>query len=131
MTTTSQLSEPDHNIVQPGKLIRIASMAQAMLTEARATPCDQAGCERFRVIYERTLAELNAVLPNDLKVELANLALTFNSPSPSPSELRIAQAELVGWLEGVFNGIAASAAAKETIVEEQVMALIEMPGQYL
>ncbi len=121
----------DHQIDETGRLIRIASMARAMLIEARDTPCDAAGCERFRDIYERTLAELNAILPTDLRGELANLALTFQESSPSPSELRIAQAELVGWLEGLFNGIAAAAIAIEPIPEEDLVAAHELPGQYL
>lgn len=118
-------------IDQPSRLIRIASMAQAMLAEARDTPCDAAGCERFRDIYERTLSELNSILPEDLRSELKNLTLTFNDPSPSPSELRVAQAELVGWLEGLFNGIAAAAATEMTISEEQIAVIVDLPGQYL
>ncbi len=106
-------------------------MARAMLAEARDTPCDAAGCERFREIYERTLGELSAILPSDLRSELTNLTLTFDNPSPSHSELRIAQAELVGWLEGLFNGIAAAAVATEAIPDEVLIAVADLPGQYL
>jgi hypothetical protein len=102
-----------------------------MLVEARATPCDRAGCERFLEIYRRTLHELNDVLSEDLRVELGNLALTFSDPSPSASELRVAQAELVGWLEGLFNGIAAASSAAEPVAEEELVAIVELPGQYL
>lgn len=118
-------------IAQPSRLIRIASMAQAMLVEARTTSCDAAGCERFREIYELTLGELDTILPADLRTELAALSQTFTDSSPSPSELRVAQAELVGWLEGLFNGIAAAASLGEEVVEEDIVAIIEMPGQYL
>ena len=131
-------------IQRPRKLIRIASMARAMLDEARVAPCDTAGCERFREIYERTLRELNGALSEDLRIELSYLTLTFDDPSPSPSELRVAQAELVGWLEGLFSGMAASAAVRQEVARDQIEAIGEttgdtkvlidagtMPGQYL
>ena len=89
--------------------MRVAGVARAMLAEARETPCDQAGCERFRAIYENTISELSTLLSEDLQRELGHLAVPFLADSPSPSELRVAQAELVGWLEGLFSGIAAAA----------------------
>ena len=115
--------------------------AKAMLEEARTTPCDAAGCERFREIYERTTEELGALLSEDLRGELSFFRAVFEVPSPSPSELRVAQAELVGWLEGLFNGIAATARSQEITAHEQVEAISEsaspendlrpMPGQYI
>ena len=128
-------------IQQPAKLMRIASVAKAMLEEARTTPCDSAGCERFKAIYERTLDELSALLSKDLQLEVSYLTVAFEDPSPSPSELRVAQAELVGWLEGLFNGIAATVRSQELAAREQVEAIVEeattlpdlrpMPGQYI
>lgn len=139
MTVDTTPEQTPHHIDEPEKLIRIAAMARFMLDEARATPCDEEGCERFRRIYERTLHELGALLPDDLKVELAFLSVTFEQVSPTPSEIRIAQAELVGWLEGLFNGIAAatmSARADAERTAESIVAAQEpddrpMPGQYL
>lgn len=66
------------------------------------------GVQRFRTIYERTIEELSSLLSSDLGSELDHLTATFAKESPSPSELRIAQAELVGWLEGLFHGISAA-----------------------
>ena len=124
----------------PERLMRVASVARAMLKEARATPCDPAGCEHFREIYERTLDELNSLLPAELRSELSALTVAFDSETPSPSEVRVAQAELVGWLEGLFNGIAAAAMSQQAEAQQRAEAMAEvdaakddrpMPGQYL
>ena len=131
MIQTPTIAEP---VLEPDKLIRLASMAKAMLEEARTAPCDAEGCERMRRIYERTLSQVSTLLPSRLQVELAFLSVTFEKPSPSPSEIRIAQAELVGWLEGLFNGIAASAYSQELVDEKELDAALDsrpMPGQYL
>ena len=133
------LAEPaEPQIHEPEKLIRLAAMAKFMLEEARTTQCDAAGCERFRRIYERTLHELGDLLSEDLKVELAYLTVTFEKASPTPSELQIAQAELVGWLEGLFNGIAAATISQQSEAHERATAIADvesddrpMPGQYL
>lgn len=119
-------------IHEPEKLIRLAAMAKFMLDEARSTPCDAAGCERFRRIYERTLHEVEGLLSDDLKVELEYLTVTFEKPSPTPSELQVAQAELVGWLEGLFNGIAAATMSQlADTADEEEQDDRPMPGQYL
>ena len=137
--TDPQPTEPGQTQIQePQKLIRLAAMAKFMLDEARTTQCDAAGCERFRRIYERTLHELGGLLSEDLKVELAYLTVTFEKTSPTPSELQVAQAELVGWLEGLFNGIAAATMSQQSDASERVTAIADveaderpMPGQYL
>ena len=72
--------EPPAYLRQPAKLIRLASVARAMLTEARSTPCDAAGCEQCRSIYEGTVAALESVLCDDLRVELAVLTMVFEEP---------------------------------------------------
>lgn len=138
---TANAIEPDAEtyVQQPGRLMRIASVARAMLDEARDTPCDEAGCERFRTIYEQTFDELNSLLSQDLQGELEHLRVTFTMASPSPSELRIAQAELVGWLEGLFQGIVAATAGQaeeaayqaEAVAEATGADLRPMPGNYL
>ena len=139
-TDTDQRTEQGEvQVNEPEKLIRLAAMAKFMLDEARTTECDAAGCERFRRIYERTLHELGGLLSQDLKVELAYLTVTFEKASPTPSELQIAQAELVGWLEGLFNGIAAATMSQQSDASDRVMAIADveadderpMPGQYL
>jgi hypothetical protein len=129
--------KPEAYVREAGKLMRIASVARAMLTEAQDTPCDEAGCERFRAIYERTLEELSTLLSTDLRSELDHLTVTFAEDSPSPSELRIAQAELVGWLEGLFHGISAAAVDQAEGAATQAEAIADAgdaglrTGQYL
>ena len=136
--TDQRTESGEAQVQEPEKLIRLAAMARFMLDEARTTQCDAAGCERFRRIYERTLHELGGLLSEDLKVELAYLTVTFEKTSPTPSELRIAQAELVGWLEGLFNGIAAATLSQQSDASDRAMAITDvegderpMPGQYL
>ncbi|MDP2624078.1 MAG: DUF2587 domain-containing protein [Actinomycetota bacterium] len=129
-------TEPRELVRHPEKLVRLAAVARAMLDEVRATPCDAEGCERFRRIYERTLSELGGLLSPDLQTELVYLTVTFETPSPTPSELRIAQAELVGWLEGLLNGIAASAIEERLLAGDTIAGRGEidsrpMSGQYL
>ena len=114
-------------IHSPDKLMRVAAVARAMLAEARETPCDEAGCERFRAIYEDTVTELSTLLSQDLQRELGHLAVPFLAESPSPSELRV-QAELVGWLEGLFSGIAAAAAGPAQGAAAQAAAVADVAG---
>lgn len=95
-------------VTEPSKLIRIASMTRAMLEEVREAPLDEAGRQRLVAIYQSSIDELREVLSDDLKEELDSIFLPLESESPSESELRIAQAQLVGWLEGLFHGIQAS-----------------------
>ena len=95
-------------VTEPSKLIRIASMTRAMLDEVRQAPLDDAGRQRLLSIYQRSIDELRDVLSPDLKEELDAIFLPLERETPSESELRIAQAQLVGWLEGLFHGIQAS-----------------------
>lgn len=95
-------------VTEPSKLIRIASMTRAMLDEVRQAPLDDAGRTRLLSIYQRSINELRDVLSPDLKEELDSIFLPLERETPSESELRIAQAQLVGWLEGLFHGIQAS-----------------------
>ena len=134
------LPTPGSQITQPGKLLRLATVARAMLDEARDTPCDPAGCERMRLAYRRTVHELAELLSDDLRLELYDLVATFEDDAPSPSELRVAQAELVGWLEGLFTGIAAAVRAHEEVASAgrgegygamEADSTGPMPGQYL
>jgi hypothetical protein len=95
-------------VTEPSKLIRIASMTLAMLEEVREAPLDDAGRQRLLAIYESSIGELRDVLSADLKEELDTIFLPLEREIPSESELRVAQAQLVGWLEGLFHGIQAS-----------------------
>jgi hypothetical protein len=126
----------DAYITEPGKLVRITTMARALLEEARSTPCDAAGCERLRRIHDRVIAELTGVISSDLHEELLTLAVRFDQDSPTPSEVRVAQAELVGWLEGLMAGMVVTAGAEATSSQAPTDTAgsfdeTEAPGLYL
>jgi hypothetical protein len=99
-------SNPAGLIEQPAKVMRIGSMIKQLLEEVRSAPLDEAGRARLAEIHERSLNELEKGLAPELVEELRTIALPFDEGStPSDAELRIAQAQLVGWLEGLFHGI--------------------------
>jgi hypothetical protein len=137
--------EPTEQVTRPTKLIRIASMVRTMLDEVRRAPLDAEGRRALRTIHERSLNELEGVLSPDLRQELDEVVLPLDSDTPSESELRLAQAQLVGWLEGLFHGIQASiftqqAAAQQQLEQMRQQRAIEMgmppgeprtPGAYL
>ena len=103
----------------PTKLIRIASMVRALLDEARRAPLDDAGRRSLREIHERSISALEDILSDDLRKELKEVALPFENETPSESELRIAQAQLVGWLEGLFHGIQATLFTQQVAAQRQ------------
>jgi Bacterial proteasome activator len=94
-------------VSQPAKLLRIASMIRELLEEVRKSSPDEPGRKRLRSIYDKSLATLKEGLSEDLQKELAMLTLPLDGTS-SESEIRLAQAQLVGWLEGLFHGIQAA-----------------------
>jgi hypothetical protein len=113
--------EPDRESVsQPSKLIRIATMVKSMLEEVRQASLDDAGRQRLRQIHERSLAVLSEVLSEDLREELGGVMLPFDEGTPSDSELRIAQAQLVGWLEGLFHGMQATMMTQQMMAQQQL-----------
>jgi hypothetical protein len=107
-------------ISSPTKLIRIASMVRNMLDEVRRAPLDESGRRRLREIHEKSLDELESVLSPDLRQELTDVILPFTSEAPSESELRLAQAQLVGWLEGLFTGIQATLFTQQASAQGQL-----------
>jgi hypothetical protein len=112
--------EPEgEHVTRPTRLIRIASMVRALLDEARRAPLDDAGRRSLREIHERSIHGLEDILSDDLKTELAEVTLPFTSETPSESELRIAQAQLVGWLEGLFHGIQATLFTQQVAAQRQ------------
>jgi Protein of unknown function (DUF2587) len=106
-------------VARPTKLIRIASMVRALLDEARLAPLDDAGRRSLKEIHERSVHELEGILSDDLRKELADVTLPFTSDTPSDAELRIAQAQLVGWLEGLFHGIQATLFTQQMQAQQQ------------
>jgi len=107
-------------IESPAKVLRIGSMTKELLEEVRRAPLDDAGRKRLREIYETSVSELSACLAGDLGDELTRLTSPFDSPSPSEAELRVAQAQLVGWLEGLFHGIQATLFSQQMAVRAQL-----------
>ncbi len=116
----AQGDELSEHISSPTKLIRIASMVRTMLDEVRRAPLDDAGRRRLREIHERSLSELEGVLSPDLREELNEVVLPFGAEAPSESELRLAQAQLVGWLEGLFHGIQATLFTQQAQAQSQL-----------
>ncbi|HYD08474.1 MAG TPA: bacterial proteasome activator family protein [Acidimicrobiales bacterium] len=108
------------SIDQPAKVMRIGSMIRQLLEEVKAAPLDDASRARLKEIYEHSVRELADGLSPDLQEELARLALPFGSDHPSDAELRVAQASLVGWLEGLFHGIQATLFAQQMAARQQL-----------
>jgi Protein of unknown function (DUF2587) len=111
---------PKESIEQPAKLLRIGSMVKQLLEEVRQAPLDEASRSRLREIYEQSIRELADGLSPDLVAELDRISIPFDSPTPSDSELRIAHAQLVGWLEGLFHGIQATLVAQQVAARAQL-----------
>ena len=119
--------EPFESVSQPAKVMRIGSMVKQLLEEVRTAPLDQKSRERLAAIHEKSVIELGRALSPDLQAELDNLALPFQDSAPSESELRIAQAQLVGWLEGLFHGIQATLFAQQLAARQQLEQMRQLP----
>lgn len=120
--------QPMPSVSEPSKLIRIASMTRAMLEEVRQAPLDEAGRERLFSIYEQSLDELKEVVSDDLREELDSVFLPMSDSAPSEAELRVAQAQLVGWLEGLFHGIQASLISQQLAASAQLDRMRQRPA---
>jgi hypothetical protein len=120
---SSQPNGPDqdqgHTLPEPDKLLRITAMVRELLEETRQAPPDERGRMRLREIYERSLGELKDALPDELSEELQSLAPPIEGV-PTESEIRVAQAQLVGWLEGLFHGIQAAVWAQQMQARAQL-----------
>jgi len=135
--------DPDQSttgsVTEPAKVMRIGSMVKQLLEEVRQAPLDDASRERLAEVYERSIVELSEALSPDLQDELRILTLPFEEGEvPSEGELRVAQAQLVGWLEGLFHGIQATLFAQQLAARQQLdqirqlpQAPSERPGTYL
>ena len=131
------------SVEQPAKVMRIGSMIKQLLEEVRQAPLDDKSRNRLREIYDTSVKELSEGLSPDLQDELARIASPFGSGEiPSESELRVAQAQLVGWLEGLFHGIQATLFAQQMAARAQLEQMRQRslpagseehprPGQYL
>ena len=109
------------SVTQPAKVMRIGSMVKQLLEEVRNSELDEASRERLAEVYERSVTELSEALSTDLQEELRSLSLPFEHDEvPSEAELRVAKAQLVGWLEGLFHGIQASMLAQQAMTQAQL-----------
>ena len=114
------MDEITSQVEQPAKVMRIGTMIKQLLEEVRAAPLDEAGRRRLREIHESSIRELEAGLAPELRDELERLTLPFGGEVPSEAELRIAQAQLVGWLEGLFHGIQTALYAQQAAARAQL-----------
>jgi hypothetical protein len=108
------------SVASPAKVLRIGSMTKELLEEVRRAPLDDAGRSRLREIYETSVRELAEGLSGDLRAELGRLSSPFSGDTPSDAELRVAQAQLVGWLEGLFHGIQAAIFSQQMAAQAQL-----------
>jgi hypothetical protein len=108
-------------VEQPAKVMRIGSMIRQLLDEVRAAPLDEASRARLKEIHQSSIAELEDGLAPELVEELERLSLPFtDGGAPSEAELRVAQAQLVGWLEGLFHGIQTTLFAQQMAARQQL-----------
>ncbi len=112
--------EEGESVERPAKVMRIGSMIKQLLDEVRQAELDEPSRIRLKEIYELSVRELADTLSPALAEELDRLALPFESPTPTDAELRIAQAQLVGWLEGLFHGIQATLFAQQVAAQNQL-----------
>lgn len=112
--------ERTESINEPAKVLRIGSMVKTLLDEVRSAPLDEKSRVRLREIYEQSIRDLSEVLSPDLVAELERMAPPFDNDAPSDAELRIAQAQLVGWLEGLFHGIQATLMSQQMAARQQL-----------
>jgi hypothetical protein len=121
-TDGESAGQPDREFVsEPAKVMRVGSMIKQLLDEVREAPLDDPSRERLKAIYDRSIDELGSALSPDLRDELDRLALPFgNDTTPTDVELRVAQAQLVGWLEGLFHGIQATLFAQQMAARQQL-----------
>jgi len=116
------------SVQEPAKVMRIGSMIKGLLEEVRQMQLDVPSRERLAEIYERSIVELAEAISPDLREELQTLALPFKDGEvPSDSELRLAKAQLVGWLEGLFHGIQATLFAQQLAARQQLEQMRQLP----
>lgn len=112
---------PRESVSEPAKVMRVGSMIKQLLEEVRSTDLDESSRERVKEIYETSVRELASALSPDLQAELDRLTPPFAEDAvPSEAELRVAKAQLVGWLEGLFHGIQATLFAQQMAARQQL-----------
>jgi hypothetical protein len=107
-------------VEQPAKVMRIGSMIRQLLEEVKSAPLDEQSRARLKEIHQNSIKELEDGLAPELVAELERLSLPFGDETPSEAELRVAQAQLVGWLEGLFHGIQTTLFAQQMAARAQL-----------
>jgi hypothetical protein len=127
-----ETAEAEGAITEPAKVMRIGSMIRILLEEVRETSLDEGSGVRLAEVYETSIDELASALSPDLQQELHTLTRPFDQEMqdeiPSEAELRVAKAQLVGWLEGLFHGIQASLVAQQVAARQQLQGMRQLPG---
>jgi hypothetical protein len=120
---------PQETVTEPAKVMRIGSMIKQLLDEVHASTLDSPSRERLAEIYDRSIVELTEALSPDLATELRSLTLPFRDGEvPTDGEIRVAKAQLVGWLEGLFHGIQATLFAQQIAARQQLEQMRQLPG---
>jgi hypothetical protein len=127
-TNGDEADDDTESVQEPAKVMRIGSMIKGLLDEVRQMQLDLPSRERLAEIYERSIVELADAISPDLREELQTLALPFKEGEvPSDAELRVAKAQLVGWLEGLFHGIQATLFAQQLAARQQLEQMRQLP----
>lgn len=131
---------PRDEVEEPARLLRIASTVQALLHEVQTTELDEAARQRLTEIHNSMVGDLQAIVSDELNEELRGLTLEPAESTPTGAELRVMQAQLAGWLQGLFHGIQASIATQQMAAQQQLARMRSQqaeglpsgqPGQYL
>ena len=124
-----QTRKPSELVEQPAKVMRLGTMSKQLREEVKAAPLDEAGRARLAEIHRRSLSELEQGLAPELVEELERITLPLQEGTPTEAELRIAQAQLVGWLEGLFHGIQTAIVAQQMAAQQQLQQIrLGLPG---
>lgn len=128
VTSAASAAEDFTDLVEePAKVMRIGSMIRQLLEEVKSAPLDEAGRTRLAKVLHVSVAELKDGLAPELDEELDRLVEPFEGTTPTESELRIAQAQLVGWLEGLFHGIQTAIYAQQMAARAQLEQMRALP----
>lgn len=118
------ISSSSESVEQPAKVMRVGAMMRQLLEQVRGIDLDEPSRERMRDIYEQSIEELGSALSPELHDELLRLSLPFSEVStPSEAELAVAKAQLVGWLEGLVQGIQATLFAQQVAAQQQLASI--------
>lgn len=121
--------DPGAEIDRPDKLMRLAGQIRGLLNQVHAADLDEAGRDRLTEIHNTVVEQLSELVSDDLQEELEDMSLTRIEQTPTGSELEVFQAQLGGWLEGLFQGIQASVASRQAAQQRQLMQRMQQPGE--